>query len=365
MSPTLDAALRSWPSDPWLLATLLLTACIYLRGWRVLRRRAISAPKRQARPIQGLALGLGEERNRARWNPGQVWAFLGGLGMLYLALASPIESFADLLLQCHMAQHLLLLMAVPPLLWLGAPAFPLLRGLPEPIRSVWLAPLFRSPALGRFLARATHPLVAVLVLTATTWIWHIPAAYELVLRSPAWHYLQHGCFLAAGLLFWYPVVRPYPSRPRWSLWLLIPCLLLADVQNTALSALLTFADHVIYPHYAQVPRLAGSTALADQAAAGVLMWVPGSLIYLVPMFAIAVQLLGEGQGVRGEGRGTREEGRGARGEGREKRDGRIPLLLISGPSPLAPRPFLICFRFLSSVGSCGGGTHGLRCNCRS
>ncbi len=160
MSPTLDAALRSWPSGPWLLASLLLTACIYVRGWRVLRRR-----------------------DPARWQPGQVWAFLGGLGVLYLALASPIEAFADLLLSCHMAQHLLLLMAVPPLLWLSAPAFPLLRGLPEPIRSVWFAPLFRSATLARFLARATHPMVAVLVLTVTTWIWHVPAAYELVLRG--------------------------------------------------------------------------------------------------------------------------------------------------------------------------------------
>ncbi len=65
-------------------------------------------------------------------------------------------------------------------------------------------------------------------------------------QSTGWHYLQHLCFLGTALLFWYPVVRPYPSRPRWSLWLLFPYLILADVQNTVLSALLTFSDRVLY-----------------------------------------------------------------------------------------------------------------------
>ncbi len=121
---------------------------------------------------------------------------------------------------------------------------PLLRGLPQPVRTYWVVPLLRSPASRAFFARLTHPAAALPFFVATTWLWHAPAAYELALRSSGWHYLQHACFLAAGLLFWYPVVRPYPSHPRWSLWLLLPYLILADVQNTILSALLTFSDHV-------------------------------------------------------------------------------------------------------------------------
>src|SRR5262249_11335748 len=109
--------------------------------------------------------------------------------------------------------------------------------------------------------------------------------------SGAWHEVQHACFLGAGLLLWYPVVRPYPSRPRWSAWLLVPYLILADVANTVLSALLTFSDQVLYPYYEQVPRLGGLSAREDQAAAGVLMWVPGSVVFLLPLFGIAVSLL--------------------------------------------------------------------------
>ena len=124
-----------------------------------------------------------------------------------------------------------------------------------------------------------------------TWLWHTPRAYELALNDGDWHVTEHACFLITALLFWFPVVRPYPSRPRWSLWLLIPYLLLADVQNTVLAAWLTFSNSVLYPHYAQVPRLAGLSALDDQAAAGVIMWVPGSIVFLLPLFAIGIKLL--------------------------------------------------------------------------
>src|SRR5207244_6794919 len=138
MSATLDAFLRSWPFDPWLLIALVVCAGIYLRGWLVLRRR-----------------------DARRWHGGHAAAFLGGLAAIYLALASPIEPFAALLLQVHMVQHLLLMMAAPPLIWLGEPLFPLLAGLPRPIRTYWIAPLFCSPFLRCFFALLHDPIGAL------------------------------------------------------------------------------------------------------------------------------------------------------------------------------------------------------------
>jgi cytochrome c oxidase assembly factor CtaG/ferredoxin len=230
-------------------------------------------------------------RDPGRWHGGHVAAFLSGLTVVYLALASPIEPLSDLLLQVHMLQHLLLMMVAPPLLWLGAPFFPLLRGLPRTIRMVWVAPLLSAPPLRRLFQRLTHPLTALVLFTAATWFWHVPVVYDLALRSSGWHYLQHICFLSTALLFWYPVIRPYPARPRWSLWWLVPVLLLADLSNTLLSALLTFSTHVLYRYYAEMPRLGGLSALEDQSAAGVLMWVPGSVVFLVPLFGTGVRLL--------------------------------------------------------------------------
>lgn len=268
MGPTGEAFLRSWPSEPVLVGLVALAAAVYGRGWLWLHRR-----------------------DAARWPVGRLAAYLAGMAALLLALASPLEPFASLLLEVHMIQHLLLMLVAPPLVWLGAPLLPVLRGLPRSLRVVWAARLLRSRAVRGLFARLTHPLVALPIFVGVTWLWHAPRGYELGLRSDAWHRVEHACFLASALVFWYPVVRPYPSRPRWSEWLLLPYLILADVQNTILAAWLTFSSTVIYPHYARVPRLDGLSPLADQAAAGLLMWVPGSIALLGPLFWIGVSLL--------------------------------------------------------------------------
>ncbi|MBV8232748.1 MAG: cytochrome c oxidase assembly protein, partial [Planctomycetaceae bacterium] len=255
------------------------------------------------------------------------------------ALASPVEPFADLLLQVHMVQHLLLMMAAPPLLWLGAPLFPLLRGLPRPVRIFWVAPWLSAPPLRRLFGRLTHPLTALVLFVATTWVWHAPPGYDLALRSNGWHYLQHACFLGTALVFWYPIVRPYPARPRWSPWLLLPCLFLADLSNTALAALLTFSDRLLYPYYAEVPRLAGLSPLEDQSAAGVIMWVPGSAAFLLPLFGIGVQLLsGRGARVRSQRSEVGGQRSGAGGPGTRPLPGRISLPVVSSPLTSDRRP---------------------------
>ncbi|MEX0676966.1 MAG: cytochrome c oxidase assembly protein [Pirellulales bacterium] len=268
MNPLFDAFLRSWPYDPWLWAALLVSAVIYARGWRGLNRH-----------------------DPARWGVGRLAWFLLGLAAVFLALASPIESFAGLLLQVHMLQHLLLLMLAPPFVWLGAPFLPMLRGLPKAVRTTWMAPWLRSPLARETFAGLTHPVAAWPVFVAVIWFWHTPGGYGLALDYGTWHVAQHACLIGAGLLFWYPVISPYPSRPRWSRWIVLPYLFLADVQMTVLSAWLTFAARPIYTHYTEVPRIGGWSALEDQNAAGVLMWVPGSIAFLVPMFWIGLKML--------------------------------------------------------------------------
>jgi ferredoxin len=128
-------------------------------------------------------------------------------------------------------------------------------------------------------------------MALTLCAWHVPAAFDLALRSPPWHKLEHACFFGAALFFWLPVVRPFPNRPHWPLWSVPLYLLVADLLNTALSAILTFSDHVLYSTYLEVPRLFGTTALADQGCAGVIMWVPGSLPFLIPAALIAIESL--------------------------------------------------------------------------
>ena len=303
MTHVLDAAIRSWPFEPWLTASLIVTALVYFRGWRVYHRR-----------------------DPERWGFDRLAAFLGGLTAIFIALASPLEPFTSLLLSVHMVQHLLLVMVAPPLIWLGNPLLPMIRGLPEPVRTYWVVPLFHVSWLRRMVVWLAHPAPALVLFITVTWIWHSPGLYDLALRSPDWHYVQHGCFLLSGLLFWFPVVRPYPVRVRWPVWFLFPYLLLADLSNTALSALLAFSDRVLYTHYTSVPRIGSGTALADQAIAGVFMWVPGSVAYLLPLFAIGLRLLfGENERVASASGGRESPARPS---------GRIPLTVLAGsPAP--------------------------------
>lgn len=230
-------------------------------------------------------------RDPGRWHSGRLIAFIAGLITVYLALASPVEAFASFMLSAHMVQHLLLMMLAPPLIWLGWPLFPILRGLPVSIRRYWAVPLLRNRTLQQVFAVLVNPPFAWGLFVTATWLWHVPAVYEFGLANDGWHFIQHACFIVTALLFWYPVVRPYPSRLNSSGWLLFPYLLLADVQNTLLAAWLTFSPRVLYPSYAQVPTLEGISPLQDQQLAGVLMWIPGSIAFLIPLFWIGVRYL--------------------------------------------------------------------------
>jgi cytochrome c oxidase assembly factor CtaG len=271
-----DSFAQSWTFEPWILVPALLGSIIYLRGWWQLHRRL--------------------PRRFGGW---RLIAFQSAVLTLFLALASPLHELAEKLLQFHMIQHLLLMMVGPPLLLLGAPILPLLRGLPRPALGYGLRQLFSSRAFKRLATFFTDPLVCLLGFTVSNVAWHVPALYELALGSEFWHAVQHICFLGTGLLFWWPVVQPWPSRLRWPRWMIIPYLLFADIQNTALSAFLIFSERVLYPTYATVPRLWSISALDDQAAAGAIMWVPGSVIFLAPV-AVLVTVLFESPQTRSE-----------------------------------------------------------------
>jgi cytochrome c oxidase assembly factor CtaG len=276
------------------LATVALgikvTGVVYVRGWRRSRRR-----------LPG------------RFTGSQLAAFLGAIVCLYVAIASPLDEAADRLLSAHMVQHILLLTVAPALLLIGNPLLPLLRGLPDLLRRSLVAPLFRVGRLRRAVHALVHPLVALLFSSVVLWGWHLPGLYQLALRVPVVHLVEHASFFAAGILFWYPVVQPWPSRPRWPTGAMIPYLLAADVQNTVLAAVLTFSDRVLYPFYEFHSRATEASALNDQVLAGVIMWVPMSLAYLIPAALLTIRLLSPAtrEAVRSPALGPRPAATGA------------------------------------------------------
>lgn len=260
MDSSIRALLTSWAWEPGVALSLAITGAAYLRGWRLLRRRGMR-----------------------RLGAFHAACFLAALATLYVAVASPLDTFGSLLLSIHMVQHLLLMIVAPPLVWAAAPQIPLLAGLPRAIRDDWAVPLMQWRPLRSLGGWLVRPATAWAISVATLWVWHLPQLYDLALRSPFWHYTEHASFFLSSLLFWWPVMRPFPARPRWSTWLLIPYLFLAGIQGTILAALITFTGRVLYTYYRSSPRLWGISPLADQAIAGAVMWVAGSVAYLVAL----------------------------------------------------------------------------------
>jgi len=251
-----------------MLYLLLAIALLYLRGW--LRLHAELPHK---------------------YTTEKLTCFAGGLLAIVLALESPIDAFGALLLQAHMIQHLLLIAVAPPLLLLAQPVLPLLRGLPRWVFKDVLGPFLSSRELKQIGRAIIHPLVTLFALSAALIVWHLPRFYELALRSPGWHQVEHACFFWAAILFWWPVIDVWPSHPIWPRWAMIPYLLFAGMVNMGLSAVLSFSRQVIYTSYALAPRLWGISALEDQTAAGGIMWVPGSIAMLVPAVFLGMRLL--------------------------------------------------------------------------
>jgi cytochrome c oxidase assembly factor CtaG len=268
MPPAYRDIFTEWTPPIVLTGTLIIFGVIYTRGWFGIRKT-----RADQFPMWRLA------------------SFLLGLAIIWLAIASPLDGFADVLLSAHMVEHLLLMSFAPPLLLLGYPAVPLLRGLPRGVTVHLLGPLIRIKMLRHLGHILITPLVAWLAMNLAFLGWHVPAAYDFALEHEHWHEFEHLCFLGTSILFWWPLVRPWPTRKNYAGWLLLLYLVMADIVNTVLSAFLAFCDRPVYPYYLREPNPFNISPLSDQRAGAVVMWVIGSLVFLVPAVVLTVRLL--------------------------------------------------------------------------
>ena len=281
MSDAARDTFADWSLPVWLTLSIVLTAGIYFAGWVAIRR---------TRPEYFNVLRLA--------------SFMAGLAILWLAIGSPLDGFADAMLSAHMVEHLLLMSVVPPLLLYGWPVVPLLRGIPAPMRRAVISPLIRSSPLRRIGHWLATPLVAWLAMNTAFLGWHIPAAYDFALEHENWHAVEHLCFLGTSILFWWCILRPWPAAANRRNWGILIYLISADVVNTLLSAFLAFCGRPVYPYYLDRPNPFQIAPLDDQVLGAVIMWVLGSLVFLIPAMAIAYHLV-ESSGRSGGSRRSR------------------------------------------------------------
>jgi putative membrane protein len=268
MTSDAQAILQSWSPPLGVNLALGIAAIIYVRGW--LRLHAVFP---------------------SLFSFWRLAAFLTGIVSIWIAIGSPLAAFDDVSLTVHMVQHLLLMALAPPLVLLGAPALPFLQGIPQLIARRAIGPFLRWAPLKRLGHLIANPAICWLAATLALIAWHVPVLFAAGLRLDWLHDLEHACFLGTGLLFWWPVVQPWPSTTHWPRWSMPLYLFAATLPCDALSGFLAFCDRVVYVSYNSAPRLLNIPPLEDQQLAASLMWICVTIILLVPAIIITMQIL--------------------------------------------------------------------------
>lgn len=215
------------------------------------------------------------------------WAVLG------LALISPLDQWAQYSLAAHVSQHMLLIALCPPLLLAGLPGIVILGLLPARVARTLYVPIqaLRQRSAWRCLS---SPGSATVVQAAVMWGWHLPAAMHIALRHEGVHWLMHTSFLAVGLWFWRALLRSV-REPRLGVVASAVAIVGSMMAMGLLGALMTWADTALYAEYIEQARLRGGNPLQDQQLAGLIMWVPAMLPYLIGGLALVAMWLRRGE----------------------------------------------------------------------
>jgi cytochrome c oxidase assembly factor CtaG len=259
-----------WTLDPLLLVPLIAVGVAYLVGYRRLSHR------RHAQRTFHMRGGL----------------FAMGYTALVVALISPLHSVGEQYFSVHMVQHLLLTLVAPPLLLLSCSMPVLLWALPAHDRATVGRLVGRPGPMRSGLKLLTTPLVALALFISTQWIWHQPPAYDWALENRWAHYFEHVSFFLTAILFWWPVVGAPPLPSPLSYPARLGYTFMAWLPSSLLGAGISLARAPLYPFYVNSARATGIDPAFDQQLAGLIMWVPGDVVFaaiLLILFAAYMQ----------------------------------------------------------------------------
>ncbi len=253
------ARYRWWPIHwEW---TVLVGCALWALAWVLLMTRVRSR------------LGIPWERG----DTGRAITFGLALTVVIGALNGPLHDLSDhYLFSTHMVQHLLLSEVFPLLFLIGVPTWGWRWLLERPrVRPVWAA-------------LASVPMGFALY-TIVFSLWHVPAFYDLMMRRHGIHVLMHLMVMGTAVLMWWPVVQSVAVRRPFSPPARLLYLFVLGTPMTGVAALITFAGRPLYSWYALAPRLANLSAVDDQRIGGLIMWVPGTMLFWIVMSIVFFQ----------------------------------------------------------------------------
>lgn len=261
----------AWVARPQVMAPLLLLVAIYTVG--LVRLRGAGA------------------RTPAAW---RIVSYYAGMALLVVALLGPLDVFNDSIFFLHMLQHMVLIQVSAPLIALGQPLQVVIRALP-PRHSRRLAGIVAGRgSMRRWTDRLLHPVPAFVLFNIVIGVWHIPVLYQAVLDSELLHDIQHLSFFITAYICWWLIVDPMPRHRKLPIpWALGP-LFLTAMAGSAIGAVLTLADSVVYQAYLTPDSLWGLSGVVDQQIGGLIMWVGGGLLYFGVLLVMVARALGSG-----------------------------------------------------------------------
>jgi putative membrane protein len=265
------AAVGRWTFEPITISLLVATTGVYLFGVRALWARAGRG--------QGITV----------W---QATAYAAAVLTILMALVSPLAWLSEVLFSAHMTQHEILMLISAPLLVISQPGLAYLWAFPSAGR-LRVAAAFRGPRLTPAWQALTAPLIVFVLHAVALWLWHVPALYEAALTNAAVHALEHLCFLLTAALFWWGMVHGRYGRSGYGVAVLY--VFLTGMHSTLLGALMTVSGNIWYPTYMTSAKEWHVDAVADQQLAGLIMWVPSGVIFIVLGLALLSAWIGESE----------------------------------------------------------------------
>jgi len=207
--------------------------------------------------------------------PVKIVSFFAGLLLLLGSLTGPLHDLSDYyLFSAHMIQHLLLAFAMPPLLLYGTPGF-------------MLSPFLRHPRVLALARRLTRPSGAFASFNLVLVAWHLPPLYNLAMDHHGVHIVQHLMIMVVSVILWWPVLSPCPELPRAPYPVQMLYLFIVGLPMVVVSIFISMAESVLYPYYAAAPRIwPVLTPHADQHLGGLIMWIPGGLVFLIAISVV-------------------------------------------------------------------------------
>lgn len=213
----------------------------------------------------------------------QKLTFFSGLFVMFVSLNGPLHDLSDsFLFSAHMVQHLILTLLLPPLLIGGTPGW-------------MLRPLIKPASVRAVAQFVTRPVMCYLIFNLVIIGWHLPIFYNEALANHNIHIVEHLMFIASAVLLWWPFMSPMPELPRLAYPAQILYCFLTTLPMSVVAIYITMADHVLYPAYAAAPRLWHLTPMMDQRTGGLIMWVPGSIVFYALMSVVFFKWVARGE----------------------------------------------------------------------